>query len=596
MSLPDFARMLGPLHFLRPWWLCALLALPVLAWGWRARHRHRNPWRGIVDPHLLPHLLQSVGARRNRLPLVVAGLGYTLAVLALAGPSWRQSAQPLWQTRTPVVIALDLSSATLAADLPPSRLVQARAKLTTLLHERNGGPVGLVAYAGDAFTVAPLTDDAANVALFLDALQPDLMPVDGQRTDHAIAWAVRLLEHAAAGGGRRGDIVLLTDHADHAAVAAAAEAAHAGHRISVLGLGTATGAAYRRPDGTIATARLDAASLRELAARGNGRYAALAADAADLRSLGLLESGTAGTAHPDEGGRAWQDEGYWLLPPLMLLALFAFRRRSGALAVLLLAAALPLRPTQAAELWRRPDQASHAQLERGNAAYRAGDFAAAARHYERLDSATAHYNRGNALAKARQYPQAIAAYDQALRRQPRMADALANKRAVEAAMQRRPPSAASQGSRRDPAQAQAGQGGQAGPQAGPGQPHPAAPQRARPSPPGRPPGSPLAASAPSPQPPATPTDATAQQEANRAQRERMRRALQQARTGAGRRDPQAGVRLQETPEQQETPKQRERRLANEAWLRRVPDDPGGLLRARFRLEHERRLLQGRAEP
>ena len=145
-----------------------------------------------------------------------------IAVLALAGPSWRQSAQPLWQSRTPLVIALDLSTASLAADLPPSRLAQARAKLAVLLRERSGGEVGLVAFAADAFTVAPLTDDAANVALFLDALAPDVMPRDGQGTGEAIAWSAQLLKRA---GATSGDIVLLTDRADSAAISAAAEAA-----------------------------------------------------------------------------------------------------------------------------------------------------------------------------------------------------------------------------------------------------------------------------------------------------------------------------------------------------------------------------------
>ena len=222
MTPSDLARDLSALHFLRPWWLGALLALPLLVWWWRARRRSRSAWRDVVDPHLLSHLLQTGGDRRSRLVIWPAMLGYVLAVLALAGPSWRQVVQPLWQSRTPLVIALDLSSATLAADLPPSRLAQARAKLATLLHERNGGQIALVAFAGDAFTVAPLTDDAANVALFLDSLQPDVMPVDGQRADRAIAWSVQLLKRAGATGG---DIVVLTDHADSAAIAAAATAA-----------------------------------------------------------------------------------------------------------------------------------------------------------------------------------------------------------------------------------------------------------------------------------------------------------------------------------------------------------------------------------
>ena len=589
-----FAQDFSALHFLRPGWLCALLLLPLLAWWWRRRQRKQSAWRGFVDPHLLPHLLETRGTRRGRAGVWIAALAYVLAVLALAGPSWRQSAQPLWQSRAPLVIALDLSSASLAADLPPSRLAQARAKIATLLRERNGGQVGLVAFAGDAFTVAPLTDDAANVALYLDALQPDVMPRDGQRAGEAIAWSAQLLQRA---GATRGDIVLLTDHADSDAIGAASEAASAGYHVSVLGLGSETGAAYRRGSGDLANARLDPASLRKLAASGNGRYDALANDDGDLRSLGLLDPASVDAVGKGTAGLAWRDEGYWLLPPLMLLALFAFRRHGGgALLALLLCVGILPRNAQAADLWRRADQAEYARMQQGNEAYRKGDFQSAAKRYEGIDNATAHYNRGNALAKAGQYPQAIEAYDRALHEQPGMQDAIANRRAVEAAMKRKPQS--NSGQNQQQKSQGGGQGnGQSNPQQSkqndasksdaqassqkPNSQQQNSQQQSQPQDPQQ--------NSQRPEPsPTPPPDAKAQQEADRAQRERMQHALQQVREQADKSNPQAKARVEETPEQ------RERRLANEAWLRRVPDDPGGLLRAKFRLEYERRAAQGKA--
>ena len=177
-----FASALSDFHFLRPLWLWALLVLPLLAWSWRSRRRRDSAWRDVVDPHLLAHLLDMRSGRKGMAAsLLLALCAVALAVLALAGPTWRKVDQPLLQGQAPLVIALDLSSAVLANDLPPSRLLQARAKIDALLRQRAGGQVGLVAYADDAFTVAPLTDDAANVALFLDALAPDVMPVDGSR-------------------------------------------------------------------------------------------------------------------------------------------------------------------------------------------------------------------------------------------------------------------------------------------------------------------------------------------------------------------------------------------------------------------------------
>jgi len=586
----------GSVHWLRPHWLWLLAALPLLGLWWRARRRRQGAWRGLVDPHLLPHLLDTTTGARVRTGPWLALLAGALAVCALAGPSWQRSSQPLWQSRTPLVIALDLSTATLAGDMPPTRLAQARAKIARLLAARAGGQTALVVFADDAHTVAPLTDDVANIAVFLDALAPDIMPVDGSRADRAIEWSSRLLHN---GGFDRGDILLLTDHADADARHAATAAARAGYRVSALGLGTETGAAYRDLDGRFDTARLQPASLRALASAGGGGYAPLQPDDGDLRSLGVLDpAGTDATAAQGAKAAVWRDQGYWLLLPLMLLALFAFRR-GGALGMLLLCAWLPWQPARAADVhwWQRPDQQTHARLLQGADAYRHGDFARAAAQWSGLPDADAAYNRGNALAKQGDYDAAIAAYDEALRRQPGMADAIANRKAVEAAKRRRPPAGGQQQSpqeqqRKDsngPQQAQPGPQGPGDQGRGRGD-RSSAPDQSGKSSAGDTRTRDAQASPQSAGSGRGTTDAAAdsaaQRRADAAQRERMRQAMQKQQqagaTGNG-----SG-----TPRRAETPAQRERRLANEAWLRRVPDDPGGLLRARFRLEYERRQQEG----
>ena len=591
---------LASVHWLRPHWLWLLAALPLLALWWRARRRREGAWRGLVDAHLLRHLLDSTPGARAHAGLWLAMLGGALAICTLAGPSWQRSAQPLWQSRTPLVIALDLSTATLAADLPPSRLAQARTKIAQLLHARAGGQVALVVFADDAHTVAPLTEDMANLALFLDALAPDIMPADGSHADRAIEWSARLLRN---GGFDRGDILLLTSHADADARRAASTAARAGYRVSVLGLGTATGAAYRDADGRFGTDRLDPGSLGALASAGDGRYAALRPNDGDLQSLGVLEPGGADSV----GGRGatvgvWQDQGYWLLLPLMLLALFAFRR-GGALGVLLLCAWLPWQPARAgtADWWRRPDQQAHVRLLQGADAYRHEDYARAAAQWRDVPGADAAYNRGNALAKQGDYDGAIEAYDQALRLQPRMDDAIANRKAVEAAKRRRPP----RGNRQTPSQQQDHQNSSGPQQARPGPQQPgdrgrgSGNQSSAADQPGE--SSPSPTRAQAPQPTATqvgkqagkhatdaPADAAAQRRADAAQRERMQQALQHQQQGRA----DASGAASKAQQRAETPAERERRLADDAWLRRVPDDPGGLLRARFRLEYERRQQEG----
>jgi Ca-activated chloride channel family protein len=590
---------LPELHFQRPLWLWALPLVPLLWLLWR--RRRQQGWRDAVDAHLLPHLLEP---GRGRAGLRVAGvsLALVLAIVALSGPGWRQEERPHWESRAPLVIALDLSSSMLVPDLPPTRLAQARAKIDTLLRERRGGEVGLVAWAGDAYTVAPLTADAGNIGLFLDALQPDVMPEDGRSIDRAISHAATLLHQA---GFERGDILLVTGEADAAARNVAAAVAAQGYRISVLGTGSAAGAMYRDGGGALHPARLDESSLRALAAAGGGRYATLGVDQADLRALGVLDPASEVANERGGGERVWLDQGYWLLLPLLLLAALAFRRGAGVLAALPLALLLSLpAPAQAADgesgggWWRRADQQAQKRLERGVDAYRDGDFAAAEKAFTGAAArgAEAEYNLGNALARQGRYDDAIAAYDRALEQAPGMEDAIANRRVVDEARKRQPPQGGQGQQDQDPQDGQDRSNGQdpqqdaqgrqdrdasgRNPQPGQGD------SGSRPEQDRKPPQDPSSQSGQPPPPQAEDAQARQRQEqADREQRERMQQALQQG-EGTPQQQPQTG-------QAQEDAQAREQRQAREAWLRRVPDEPGGLLRAKFRLEQERRQREGR---
>ncbi|WP_439450144.1 tetratricopeptide repeat protein [Stenotrophomonas sp. ATs4] len=605
--LPDW----NALHFLRPDWLWALLALPLILAVALYRQRRSDVWRNAVDAHLLPHLLAAGARRRARLPWAVL-LGWTLASLAMAGPSWRQQAQPMFQASAPLLVVLDLSSRINATDLPPSRLLQARAKIGELLRARQGGQVGLVVYAEDAYTVAPLTDDGSNVALYLDALSPDVMPREGQRADRGIDWATRLMRQI---GALRGQILLVTDQADGEAGLAAAQARSLGLQVSVLGLGTPAGAAYRDGSGQIRQAALDEGSLRAVAGAGGGRYVRIAADDTDLRALGVLDAREGTAAQQPGEGRQWRDEGFWLLPPVMLLALLAFRRRALLAAVLAVGllpwmsdvqAQTPTAPVSQpvqGTLWKRSDQLQHQRLAEGVQAYRSGDFASARKQFEGIDNDAGWYNLANTLARQGNYDEAIAAYDRALALHPGMADAVANRAVVDAARKRKPPGGQGKGPQKPPQDGQQkppqnGQGQQnpqgQPPQPGqqnPGQGQPQSGQQGQPKP-----GDDKNPSSPQPgergrdgqQAPPQVEDAKAQAQADEQQRQRMQQAMQQAREGEADRDgkpvPAGDGR---------TPRQREEQQAVEAWMRRVPDDPGALLRAKFQLENERRKREGR---
>lgn len=145
------------------------------------------------------------------------------------------------------MIVLDLSYSMKSGDLAPSRLARARQKILDLLAQRREGQTGLIAYAGDAHVVTPLTDDTPTIANLLPALDPDMMPVPGSDPGAAVAQAVDLLHSA---GIREGRILLLTDGVDtHDRREIEQALKDSGVELAVLGIGTQTGAPIPLPDG-----------------------------------------------------------------------------------------------------------------------------------------------------------------------------------------------------------------------------------------------------------------------------------------------------------------------------------------------------------
>ncbi len=605
----------GEFHFLRPAWLLGLALLPLIHLAWVRLHAAREPWARTVDPHLLAALrvdgAHAAGPWPRRLALTAAAI----ALVALAGPAWQRLPEPLLRAESALVVAIDLSERMAAADLAPNRIARLKFKVADLLAARMDGQTALLAFAGDAFTVAPLTDDAATLSALLAALDTDTLPEPGQRVDRAIRRAQRLLADAGFAGG---DLLVATDRAGAADIAAARTARAAGLRISVLGVGTPAGApiperggGFREDAGQLAMAVRDDASLRALAEAGGGRYAPLSATGEDLALLALGDAAGAAGARLREDERRqaqYRDEGVWLLLLLLPLAALGFRRGWLAclLPLVLLAPAEPARALDLEHWFKRAEQRAWQALAegdaskarslaetpalRGAAAFREGDFAAAAADFAADDSASGHYNRGNALARAGDLEAALAAYDEALRRNPAMEDATANRAIVEEALRQTPPASAEspsgqQGegepppSERQP-QASEQSGGQEAEQPGQRQDGSDAPDEAR------------QGGADGDQQPQSSGDEPADAAAPPTNRDAEAFSEQMQRALAEQGDAQADAAEGQPAPSAEAIEAEERAQSVEQWLRRVPDDPGGLLRRKFALEQRRRQAEG----
>lgn len=422
------------------------------------RRRSQGNWLEVCDAELLPYLLDDKPLERSGTGLIIGGLVGLLAIIALAGPTWERLPSPAFRNDSALVIALDLSISMDAADIKPSRIAKARYKIADLLKHRRDGQTALLVYGGDAFTVTPLTSDTATIASQLEALTTDIMPSPGTNAGAAIRKAVELLQQA---GLAKGHILLVTDGVD-ADSAALAERWLGDYRLSVLAVGTPEGAPIQQPggflkdaNGNIVISRLDGEALAQLGAKGHGLYRQVTAGDQDVDDLGKLFNAADSNDNLREGNlllEQWDDKGPWLL--LLILPWAALRFRKGLLFWGLLCL-LPVPNDGHAldwqSLWKNPDQRAqqafdqrqyqHAAQQfddpnwRAAAQYKAGQYKEAAETLKDTQTADGQYNRGNALAKSGQLQEALQAYQQALTVDPDHQDAKFNKALVEKKLQ-----------------------------------------------------------------------------------------------------------------------------------------------------------------
>ena len=583
--------MLADFHWLRPEWLWALPLIALMTLGLARRQLAPGSWHRIIDPALAPYVLSRTQIRRLNYRWWLILIGGLLVALALAGPSWNRVEQPVFRSEQAVVIALDLSRSMDAQDLTPSRLTRARLKILDILERRQSGQTALVVYSSNAFTVTPLTTDADTVAALVNSLSTDIMPSRGTYPVSAITKSQKLLEQA---GAAFGEVLLITDGGTSpAAERAAKDLQRAGYSLSVLGVGTSGGAPIPRAgggfvtdrSGNIVVPRIESTALRSLAAAGGGRFAALSADDSDIDIL-LSDPGQRSSASDESlATDQWQEEGPWLLLLLVPMAAMAFRRGLiMALAVFLLPVAEPAHAFEWQDLWLTKDQQAQRQLEEGKAMeagelfedpvwqavakYRSGEYGPSAAGFASQDDIENLYNLGNSLARLGEFETAIDAYEQVLEVEPNMDDALYNRDLLKDLLQQSQDSQGGEqgdqqnasesggGAQQSEGQSQSDQSGQEGASGDPGA--------------------------------EGESSVRDQENVNQddldAMQAELERAAQEAQQQSGEGQEQQGMSQADAEAMRRAQEQRQ---AMEQWLRRIPNDPGGLLRRKFRYQYQR---------
>ena len=593
-SLADF-------HFIRPYWLLTLVPFVVIVIFLVKNKLGSSNWSAVCDADLLPYLLQEKAVNQSRWPITTTAIAVLLVITALAGPTWQRMPSPVFRNDSALVIALNLSKSMDAEDIKPSRLIRARYKIADILQQRKDGQTALLVYAGDAFTVTPLTDDTETIINQLPALTTDIMPIEGNNTKLVLEKAVELFNQS---GLQKGQILLVTDNVDldnSKSVASSLDNYH----LSILGLGTTDGAPITLPEGgflkddqgNIVLPKLNSRDLAKLAEAGQGIYQSLTPDDTDVKTL-LSEVDKPVQQEGKENKNLligiWEDKGPWLLLLTLPLAALSFRRGLLCFGLLLL---LPLPKNSYAfewqDLWQNQDQQAQQAYKNNQfeqaanlfnnpdwkaaANYKAGAYDKALENLKSTQSEQGAYNQGNALAQSGQLEQAIKAYEKALQFKPDDADAQYNKELVEKELKKQQQDQQNkQNNKNEQSKEDQQQQNDA---------EKSDEQKA------------------SEQKPQQSEEKKTQQEQADEQKSAENKEQQDKKDEKQAEEAKAQQAEQKKPDEAKNDKEEKKALstqdqlsteeqqANEQWLKRIPDDPAGLLKRKFKYQYGQRKQQ-----
>jgi Ca-activated chloride channel homolog len=270
-------------RFANPDYLYLLLLLPVMILLYILNSFRKK--RAIVkmgDPALINRLMPELSRIRPAIKFTLSLLAISMVIIALSRPQFGSKLEEVKKEGAEVIIALDVSNSMLAGDIQPDRLTRAKQALTRLIDNLDNDRIGLIVFAGDAYTQIPITTDYVSAKMFLNAIGPDMVPKQGTAIGAAIELGMRSF---SPGEGKSKAMIIITDGENHEddPVARATEAAKAGIVIHTIGIGSEDGVPVpvtingkteflKDMDGNTVITKLDEDILKKIAIASGGSY------------------------------------------------------------------------------------------------------------------------------------------------------------------------------------------------------------------------------------------------------------------------------------------------------------------------------------
>ena len=261
------------------WWL---LTIPVFVVAYVLITRHkRRQLSEFGDPELMAQLMPDDSKSRPIVKFALLMGALSLLIIAAARPQYGQQEKTVKRQGIEVMVALDISNSMLAEDVAPNRLDRAKQMLSKMIDNMVDDKVGLVVFAGEAFTQLPITCDYVSAKMFLNTISPKLIPTQGTAIGAALQTAIRSFGSQESDAGRA--IILITDGENHEddAIAAAKQAQELGIQVFVIGIGKPEGSPIPVPgtndyikdrSGQVVVSRLNEETCQEIAHAGKGAY------------------------------------------------------------------------------------------------------------------------------------------------------------------------------------------------------------------------------------------------------------------------------------------------------------------------------------